>query len=343
MTRIRNDADRPERGCAGREELISGSLARVRWTAPRIGATVPAMERPVAGRCPRGWTRSWSRTALPGLCAAAALVLACPRAIGLDLVGAQPPIEVTDHRATIGPRTLLLPEGGRWYYLAQAAKEVTGGPRGQVLSSSRTAYLVQVDHGVFTLGLRLTLLKDDLWRLGWGEEPCHAPEDIYRSERGAMWQSDCVRINGRRADFDRPLGGRKGDTARWLAKEGVRTPEVSVSIVYWRYSTNTFGELSVVVPAEHFDSDAAAIAWAESLRAALKPMFEHRESEARLPPLPAPISHAGAASAPAPARSPRRQRRRLRPRLRRLTARPNGATPPLIEAPAPRQGQGRRA
>jgi hypothetical protein len=234
----------------------------------------------------------------------AALALAGVPGLALDLVAAKPPIEITDHRATIGPRTLVLPEGGRWYYLGQVVKEVTGGTRGQVLSSSKTAYLVQVDHGAFTLGLRLVLLKDDLWRLGWGEEPCHAPEDIYRSERGRMWQSDCVRVNGRRADFIRPLGGADAGAARWLAKEGIRTPEVSVSIVYWRYATNTFGEVSVVVPAEHFDSDAAAIAWAETLRTAMKPMFEHRQDEATLPALPAPIAQAGAASAPAAAPPP---------------------------------------
>jgi hypothetical protein len=221
----------------------------------------------------------------------------------LDLDAATPPVEITDRRATIGPRTIVLPEGGRWYYLGSKKEQVTGGPRDQYISSSRWAGLVQVDRGAFTLGLGLRLLTSDLPHPGWGAQPCDFPEDIYRKEHGTMWQSDCVRINGRRTDFDVPFGGSEGRTARWLAEHGVRTPEVSVSIVYARYASNTFGTLAVVVPAQRFESDAAAIAWAESLRSSLKPLFEHRESEGRLPALPALVEDgapsAGSASAPA--------------------------------------------
>src|SRR5262249_18351138 len=106
-------------------------------------------------------------------------------------------------------------------------------------------------------------------------------------------------------DFARPLGGADAGSARWLAREHVRMPDVSVAIAYARYAASSFGQLTIVVPAEHFDRDAAAIAWGEALREALKPMFEHGQDQAGLPPLPSPAAAAWAPpAAPALPASP---------------------------------------
>jgi hypothetical protein len=226
----------------------------------------------------------------------------------LDLAGAKPPLEITDHHATIGGRTLVLPEGGRWFYVGHSTQDLRGGTRETVLTSRVKADLVQVDGGTVVLGLRLQLQKDDLFQVRWGREGCREADDFSASERAASPQSDCLRATKSDAEFDQAFGGAR----RWPALAQVRAPQAGVAIVYARQAAGTFGQLDVVVPAGRFESDAAAIAWAETLRTGLQPMFEHRQDTASLPPLPPPRSVPTAAagvlpSTPPPAPSAPRQ------------------------------------
>ena len=80
----------------------------------------------------------------------------------------------------------------------------------------------------------------------------------------------------------------------------MRLPDYTVGVLYARFATNTFGSVLVLATAQRFQSADAAVNWAEALRTALKRMFENRDSEAHLPPLPPRLGP----DVPAPAAAP---------------------------------------
>jgi len=102
--------------------------------------------------------------------------------------------------------------------------------------------------------------------------------------------ADCIAYAGRSGERFRPLLSRLSPpTADWLAARGAAWPDAALSLRFERYTANTFGMVTVFVPAEHFGSDAEASAWLEAMRDTPRPLFEHRVDNARLPALPPPL------------------------------------------------------
>lgn len=212
-------------------------------------------------------------------------MLAVRPAIAIDLATTTPPVEIVDHKLTSGPRTLWLPDG-HWYLLDVRRSDMGGsGP-----TVADTATFVQIEGGRFVLGGRLFILRGDTPTPGWGFTPCGSAEDIYMKDREPNGrQPDCLTVYSRRKGT--PDASRHASPSQaaieWMAAHHMEYPEYSVVISYARYATNTFGALGLRFPAERFDSEASAIAWAETLRTALKRFFEHREDEGHFPTLPA--------------------------------------------------------
>jgi len=214
-----------------------------------------------------------------------------------DLAAATPPIEIIDHKLTSGPRTLWLPDG-HWYLVDLRQDSVSSGASGATLAD--TATFVQVENGKFVLGGRLFILRADALAFGWNFSPCGSPEDIYLRDRAPNGrQPDCLTVYSRRGN--RVGGGANFQPTQraldWLAERHVSPPDYSVVITYARYATNTFGTLSLTIPADRFDSDAAAIAWSETLRTSLKRLFEHRDDEGHFPALPPSMTDVSPATA----------------------------------------------
>ncbi len=214
-------------------------------------------------------------------------LLATSTGYALELAGANAPLEVADGKITSGARTLWLPQG-HWFLVHRSEGSVTNGTNRT--TPSDVAELALVDNGELVAIARLGILRADLSMKSWNNTPCNLrPEEVYRRDRGGLsGQPDCLSITGQRTtdlngyidqEFSR-------SSLQWLSSRGVRLPDYTVGILYARFATNTFGSVLVLASAERFPSADAAIDWAEALRTALKSMFEHRDSEARLPSLP---------------------------------------------------------
>ena len=219
---------------------------------------------------------------------ASALASAPLRAI--DLATAAPPVEIDDLKLTSGPRTLVLPPG-HWLLLDLTHESVSSGASGATVADNAT--FAQVEDGKLALGGRLFILRNDALAFGWSFSPCVSAEDIYLRDRAPnIRQPDCLTVYSRRrgvvgANANVQLSHK---TTEWLAAHRIETPEYAVVITYSRYATNTFGALSLTIPSDRFDSDGAAISWSETLRTALKRLFEHREDAGRFPALPPPAA-----------------------------------------------------
>ncbi len=219
-------------------------------------------------------------------------------AYAIDLANATPPVEIVDHKITSGPRTLALPPG-HWFLVDLSHDAVSSGASGA--SVADTATFVQVEDGRYVLGGRLFILRADALAFGWNFSPCGGIEDIYLKDRAPNGrQPDCLTVYSRRGETiaSNPNLKPSRATAEWMSAQRVEWPTYSVVISYARYATNTFGTLSLVIPAERFESEAITIAWSESLRTALKRFFEHREDEGRLPELPQATADADGKSRP---------------------------------------------
>ena len=206
-------------------------------------------------------------------------------ALAIDLETARPPLEILDHQVTSGGRTLQLPDG-HWFLVDHQVVPVGGGAPASV-GPIDAAYLVEVEDDAVVLAARLWILRNDYRNAAWDPTPCAGEGDIYMKEHSSViGQPDCVAVWGKHGHgvahylrFSKPA-------LAWLDARGVQLPDDVVGIKVSRFATNTFGVVLLAVPAEHFDSNAAVIDWAESLRRALKPLLEHRDNEGRLPPLP---------------------------------------------------------
>ncbi len=216
----------------------------------------------------------------------AACAASCLPAWATDLVAAKPPVEITDGEVSIGPRTLHLPPG-RWFYVDHQEKQVTGSGYARAPSVDDTAFLLRVEHGEATLAVRLGLLRSDLVAPSWNFT-CLAPGTIYFKDRTAVpGSADCLHVGDRR-DARSAIEGWSPTGAAWLAAQGITPTGALVFVRYHRFGPNSHGMIALLIPTEHFESETAVSAWAESLRDALKPWFEHRSSQASLPPLPEP-------------------------------------------------------
>jgi hypothetical protein len=226
------------------------------------------------------------------------LALASAAAAAIETGPDSPPVEVLDRRITLGARTLWLPEG-HWYYVGGDFTIAIGAPPFLANALLDTAYLVQVERGAFAQALSVSMLRSPLAVHGWSQATCAGTETYYVDDQEGLGDlPDCVAIDGVPAEaFDPYLRARARRIADWLRAHQVRVPETTIGVRYVRGSLSNFGSITLFVPAEHFDSDASAAAWAASLRAALQPVFENRLSEGRIPALP-PLAPASAAREP---------------------------------------------
>jgi len=209
-----------------------------------------------------------------------------PAADATDVGSLRPPVVITDQRVSIGPRTLHLGPG-RWVYFGDEHSAITGGPRRMLTASLDSALFARLEDDRIELGMRLMLLHDDLQVTGWKPQPCGGtPYTLYASEHGApSWFMDCVSVDGvRPGQFDEYIGN--GLTQRWMREQHLQWPGAAIGIRYTRTTETSYGTLRLLLPTDSFESDADAQAWAEGLREALRPMFEHRVDEARLPAMP---------------------------------------------------------
>ena len=232
--------------------------------------------------------------------AVAACALTCLPGQATDLVAARPPVEITDGQVSIGPRTLHLPPG-RWFYVDHQEIQRHGGPRVQAPATEDVAFLLRVDHGQATLGIRLGLLRSDLARPSWDFE-CMAPGTIYFKDRtSSPGQADCLYVSDRR-NAGHAIEAWSAPAARWLEAKGIASPGSLVFVRYQRFGSNSHGMVILLIPTAHFESEASVDEWAESLRDALKPWLEHRTDEASLPALPEPEPEpsTGGVAPPAP-------------------------------------------
>jgi hypothetical protein len=242
---------------------------------------------PILCRAPPPCTPSVSSTWWTRAAFSLTALLATSTSYALDLAGANAPLEVRDGKVTSGSRTLLLPQG-HWFLVHRSEGSVTNG--NNRTAPSDVAELALVDDGELVAIARLGILRADLSMKSWNNTPCNVrPEEVYRRDRGGLsGQPDCLSITGQRTtDVDSYIDREfSRSSLQWLSGQGVRLPEYTVSILYARFATNTFGSVLLLASAERFQNADAAVDWAEALRTALKSMFEHRDSEAGLPSLP---------------------------------------------------------
>jgi hypothetical protein len=228
-------------------------------------------------------------------------ILASSPSHAIELSSAVAPLAVADSKVTSGSRTLWLPQG-TWFLLNRAEGAVTDG--NNRTAPTDVADLALVEGGELVAIARLRILRADLGMKNWNNTPCNVrPEEVYRRDRGGMsGQPDCLSITGqRRTDLDSYIAQEFSPASlRWLSSQGVRLPDYTVGVLYARFATNTFGSVLVLATAQRFQSADAAVNWAEALRTALKRMFENRDSEAHLPPLPPRLGP----DVPAPAAAP---------------------------------------
>jgi hypothetical protein len=217
---------------------------------------------------------------------ACAFVLATPPARPTDLVEATLPLEVKDMRLTIGKRSLMIPDG-RWFAFARETTTFWGGGMAYDVPAD-SVITIDADGDQFAMGLTLTLSRGDVPRHMQHPGRCGYDNEIYHHDRNGFSGIDCITIRGvYEQDFKaftrkaRELGG------KWLEDLPVAAPGPTIAVTFNRISTTTMGRINLILPAEHFSSDAEAVAWAEGLRTSLKPLFEHAVDEGRLPPLPA--------------------------------------------------------
>jgi hypothetical protein len=210
-------------------------------------------------------------------------------AVAMDIASAKVPVELADGAVSSGQRTLVLPPGN-WTLVDHQESLASNGHGASAPADA--VYLVQVDaDNRLVLGLHVELLRADIPTNFWRAFPCSGTEDIYLRDRaGQSVFSDCLRVIGQRKGGSNTMGLAQTFSKRalnWLDEHNVKTPDFTVAILYARYASNTFGSVDVIVPSERFESQDATVAWAESLRSTLKPLFEHRTSKAMFPALAA--------------------------------------------------------
>jgi hypothetical protein len=242
------------------------------------------------------------------LAALAMGAFAATAACALDVSSAVPPMKITDGKVSIGGRSVVLP-AGEWWDLDHYSWQAKAG---RAFSDVDSVFIARVEHGAVGLAGRDVLLKDDIPSSSWQDQPCGSTDDIYFKEHAqGAGLTDCISVRSVRAQAMKDLLARTFPKAeRWIDAMHLGVPDAAVRVRYARYAANTFGIVDLFVPAEYFDSEPTAIAWAESLRSKLKKLFERREDSGELPPLELPPpAVAVPTTAPAPASDAARGRK----------------------------------
>jgi len=235
---------------------------------------------------------------LPAWAVLALAACACAPSCALDL--ARPPAlpaPVTDGVLQVGARRVILPAGD-WVLTAVNTEETIGrGRRGPRYGQGISAWAVLVEGGTLRAIVWLGLPLEDFAREHRARgNGCTDDDSIERVDLSAApTQPECLGVYGHR-DLAAPLGARTPRTLAWLQARGAADPGAVVRFVYKRRSDDSYGGVSLILPATPFGADEEASRWSRGLRDACRPLFEGRAAEARLPPIPPPAAPASAAA-----------------------------------------------
>jgi hypothetical protein len=213
------------------------------------------------------------------------LLLACLSAHAETLTPETPlPMALAARGVTIASRTLSLPEG-QWHLVARQAGRIN--QRERVVGEWLRAYAMQVEGGVFKQGVVLTLPMGGVPTSGWQNDPCKDNEGLFSDNFGGSFsQPECLRLWKRSNHLAKTSGEFYPQAGSFVAAQRIKLPGPVYEVSYARYATNEFGTVSLFIPVARFAGDDAAIAWARTVPAALKRLFEGRDANATLPALP---------------------------------------------------------
>lgn len=194
------------------------------------------------------------------------------------------PTALAARSVTIASRTLALPEG-QWHLVARQAGRMTQGER--VIGEWLRAYAMQVEGGVFKQGVVLTLPVTSAPASSWQDDPCKGDAGLFTDNFGNNFQQpECLRLWKRAGHLNKTSGEFYPQAESFATQQKVKLPGPVYEVFYARYSSNEFGAVRLFIPVAKFAGDDAAIAWARTVPATLKRLFEGRDSNASLPALP---------------------------------------------------------
>lgn len=207
-----------------------------------------------------------------------------PSAFALDVVQTPPPQAIADNQLTIGERVLRLPEGS-WNLVAQHKGSVTAN--GQVIGAHYKVYALDAKDGVFRNGVQLQLPDASFRTSGWLSEPCKVEGALFKDDFNSGFKTpECLTIYKRSSHLSRSSDEFYSQAKQWAVNEKVKLPGAVYEITYTKYAVNEFGQIRIWVPVKNVSGDDAIIAWAQALPERLRRLFEKRDTDAALPPIP---------------------------------------------------------
>jgi hypothetical protein len=213
------------------------------------------------------------------------LLLACLPAPAETLTADTPlPMALSARSVTIASRTLSLPEG-QWQLVARQAGRISQQER--LIGDWLRGYAMQIDNGVFKQGVVVTLPLTSVSISSWQDDPCKGEAGLFSDELGGNFkQPECLRVWKRASHLARSSGEFYPQAESFAAQQKIKLPGPVYEVFYARYASNEFGAVRLFIPAARFAGDDAAIAWARTVPATLKRLFEGRDANATLPALP---------------------------------------------------------
>lgn len=222
------------------------------------------------------------------VCVMCVLLAAVGAAEALDVAAAVPPAPVADQQLTIGSRSLRLPEGN-WTYIAKGEGVITTNGGMNRRSSHFTAYAMDVKDGRMKGSVQLRMPVVSAVVTSWNDEPCKVEGTIFKDELGGNFNfPECLVVYKRRSHLSEASASDAfyGQARGWLTSQAVKSPGPVYEVVYTRYGSNDFGWVRIFVPQDAVASDEEMVAWAKQVPRQMVKLFENRENQASLPPLP---------------------------------------------------------
>lgn len=217
----------------------------------------------------------------------AALVLATGAAHAIDANAATPPVRITDGAVQIGDRSVRLPPGD--WTLVQV-KDFQGAQRLHDIDVT-TAWAVLLRDDRFGMAMQLSLPLKDMTRdrRTPDKNPCTAREGVLRGDyTHGRSEMECLAVFGHH-DLQQILRQRGPHAAKWLHRQGVPDVADGVEFTYSHRAGLAYGRVVFYFPAQDFQSDDDAAAWARAVQQAFEPLIERRATDVAVPPLPARV------------------------------------------------------
>lgn len=209
-----------------------------------------------------------------------------PSAFALDVVQTPPPQAIADNQLTIGERVLRLPEGN-WNLVAQQKGVVTNTVNNQVIGTTYKVYALDAKDGIFRNGVQLRLPVTSFYSSSWRPEPCKVEGALLKDDFNSGFTTpECLTVYKRASHLSRSSDEFYSQASQWAVNEKIKLPGAVYEITYTKYATNEFGQIRIWVPVKSVSGDDAIIAWAQGLPERLRRLFEKRETDAVLPPIP---------------------------------------------------------